>query len=235
MRHAVALFVVLPARALLVGTRAPHAPVRAPAARADFASFEKSFKDELYKQDMLDKNKALRLAEDALPGLLNRFKADGLALREGIDECRAAGASVAELKQLIEALKKADPSLVTEVDEAILLGADQVREMSLPQPARPPQDSFLTEEQFQALREATKSPKECWDGTNMAGCPEEMKNIWGRPLIFFNICRNPRKDPTPKQWEALRKAWPILDGVPDDELMKNLVECRKEFCDVRFI
>ena len=61
-----------------------------------------------------------------------------------------AGASVAELKQLIEALKKADPSLVTEVDEAILLGADQVREMSLPQPARPPQDSFLTEEQFQA-------------------------------------------------------------------------------------
>ena len=69
----------------------------------------------------------------------------------------------------------------------------------------------------------------------MAGCPEEMKNIWGRPLIFFNICRNPRKDPTPKQWEALRKTWPILDGVPDDELMKNLVECRKEFCDVRFI
>merc|ERR1711924_174133 len=129
-----------------------------------------------------------------------------------------------------EALKKADPSLVTEVDEAILLGADQVREMSLPQPARPPQDSFLTEEQFQALREATKSPKECWDGSDMAGCPEEMKNIWGRPLIFFNICRNPRKDPTPKQWEALRKTWPILDGVPDDELMKNLVECRKEFC-----
>ena len=64
VRHAVALFVVLPARALLVGTRAPHAPVRAPAARADFASFEKSFKDELYKQDMLDKNKALRLAEE---------------------------------------------------------------------------------------------------------------------------------------------------------------------------
>ena len=150
MRHAVALFAVLPARALLVGTRAPHPPVRAPAARADFASFEKSFKDELYKQDMLDKNKALRLAEEALPGLLNGFKADGLALRVGIDECRAAGASVAELKQLIEALKKADPSLVTEVDEAILLGADQVREMSLPQPARPPQDSFLTEEQFQA-------------------------------------------------------------------------------------
>ena len=42
-------------------------------------------------------------------------------------------------------------------------------------------------------------------------------------------------NPTPKQWEALRKTWPILDGVPDDELMKNLVECRKEFCDVRFI
>ena len=51
---------------------------------------------------------------------------------------------------------------------------------------------------------------------------------------FGPRARKPRH-PTPKQWEALRKVWPILDGVPDDELMKNLVECRKEFCDVRFI
>ena len=91
---------------------------------------------------------------DALPTLTNGFKASPILLREGIDTAREAGASVAELKPYVVALRKADASMVNEVDEAILLGADQVSEMSKPQPARPPPDSFLSEVQFEALREA---------------------------------------------------------------------------------
>ena len=45
--------------------------------------------------------------------------------------------------------------------------------------------------------------------------------------------RNPRVDPTPVVWEAVRSQWPSLQGVPDDELLKNLAECRKEYADVR--
>ena len=217
--------------ALTVGLRAV-AP-RAPAPRADFASFEKSFNDAMYEDERLDKNKALLMLKDSLPGVTNGFKADGLALREGIDEAREAGASVMELKRFIEALQKADPTLVTEVDEALLFGADQVAEFSLPQPAKQPPDSYVTADQFEALRLASMSPKPCWDAT-ASPCPEELRSAFsGRPQIVFSLLRHPRLDPTPAAWEAVRTLWPILQGVPDAELQKNLVECRKEPCDIR--
>jgi hypothetical protein len=209
----------------------PRCTPRAPAVRSDFGSFEKSFKDELYKEERLEKNRAVFLAGDALPSLLNGFKADGLALRQGIDDMREAGANVAELRPFIEALKKASPSLVTEVDQAILSGAEQVVEFSKPQPARPPPDSYLTSEQFHALREASMSAQDSWqqEGT----CPAELRGPLGGIKIFFSLLRNPRTEPTPDVWRCVRSQWPILEGVPDEELQKNLVECRKELVDAR--
>ena len=173
---------LLPASdALLLGTNAAVVR-RAPAPRAaDFSSFEKSFTDELYKEEFLDKNKALHDMEDALPKAVNGFKADGLALREGIDEAREAGATVYELKRFVEALKKADPSLFNEVDAAILLGAEQVVEAGIPQPARPPPDSYLTPQQFQALRQASMSGEPSAEGKSKE-VPKELLDIWGRPL-----------------------------------------------------
>ena len=118
--------------------------------RADFASFEKSFNDELYKEERLEKNGILSNLILELPNVANGFKADGLALRQGIDDAREAGATVVELKRFIDALKKADPSLITEVDEAVLLGVEQRNLAAQPQKARPPSDTFLTDEQFEA-------------------------------------------------------------------------------------
>lgn len=221
--------------ALLIGT-APRAAVRVASPQAQFGGFEKSFNDALYKDERLEKNKAIRDAEDALPNLLNSFKADGLALRQGIDELREAGATVSELKRFIEALQKADPTLITPTDEAILSGADQVRELSLPQRAKPPPDTFLTEEQFEAVREVSMSGEACWDENKSGACPEELKSAFsGRPVMFFSLLRNPRGDPTPTVWQAVRNRFPSLQGVPDDELFKNLTECRKEFVDARFL
>ena len=219
--------------ALVLGTRARPVAARACAARADLSSFEKSFMDDLYMEDYLEKNKILCQLNEALPSLIKG--ADGLALREGIDEAREAGASVKELKRFVEALKKADPSLVTETDEAILLGAEQVVIASAPQPARPPPDSFLTDEQFQTLLEASKSPEPAWDPDRVGKCPEDLLSAWGKPQIFFSLLRHPRIDPSAVVWDAVRYKWPTLQGVPDEELQKNLVECRKEACDARFI
>ena len=74
-----------------------------------------------------------------------------------------------------------------------------------------------------------------WDAASPAPCPEDLLTIWGKPQIFFSLMRHPRIDPTPVMWEAVRKQWPVLQGVPDEELQKNLVECRKELCDARFL
>ena len=51
--------------------------------------------------------------------------------------------------------------------------------------------------------------------------------------MIYSLLRNPRVDPSPVAWEAVRKQFPVLFGVPDDELQKNLVECRKEAFDPR--
>ena len=106
-------------------------------------------------EEYLEKNKAICDLKDAMPSVLNGLKADAPALRRGIDEAREAQASVAELIPFIEALKKADPSLITEVDEAILKGKEQVDEAIVQgRTAQQPQDSYLLPEQFEALLEA---------------------------------------------------------------------------------
>merc|ERR1712032_1771145 len=132
------------------------------------------------------------------------------------------------------ALQKADPTLVTEVDVAFLKGAEQVAQAMLPQPAKPPPDSFLTDEQFQSLREASMSAEDCWDESSAGQCPEDLRSAFGNTMNFFSLLRRPSTDPTPVAWEAVRARWPILQGVPDDELQKNLVEIRTEFVDARF-
>ena len=181
-------------------------------------------------EEYLDKNRALFQLQEALPTLIS--KADCAALREGIDEAREAGAGVAELKPYILALQKAAPEIVTETDEAILSAVDQVAEASAPQPAKPPPDSYLTAEQFADLLAASKSTMDSFTGESYS-CPDDLKSPFGFPMIFFSLLRNPRVDPTPVVWEAVRNQWPSLQGVPDDELLKNLVECRKEYADVR--
>ena len=148
------LALLIPAQSALVvraHTRAGLvAKWRAPPPRADFGSFEKSFNNELYKEERLEKNGILSDLILELPNVANGFKADGLALRQGIDDAREAGATVVELKRYIDALKKADPSLITEVDEAVLLGVEQRNLAAQPQKSRPPPDTFLTDEQFEA-------------------------------------------------------------------------------------
>ena len=104
---------------------------------------------------------------------------------------------------------------------------------SAPQPAKPPPDSYLTMEQFEALKDATMSAEDCWDASK-GPLPDEFRTIWGTPLMFFSLLRNPSKEvPSPLVWVAVRERWPNLQGVPDEELQKNLVECRKEYCDAR--
>jgi hypothetical protein len=203
------------------------------AVRADLSAFEKSFMDDLYMEDYLDKNKALCDLRAALPSLVKG--ADVPALRRGIDEAREAQASVAELKPFILALRKADPSLITEVDEAILAGAEEVRIASAPQPAKTPLDSFLLDDQFEALLAASRSKVYAWDVASQGPCPDDLLSAWGKPLIFFSLLRHPRIDPSPVVWAAVRKQWPELGNIPDDELQKNLVACRKEYCDVRML
>lgn len=183
----------------------------------------------------MDKNKALCKLNEALPSISNLGKADAISLREGIDEAREAGASLKELKRFVEALQKADPALVTETDEAILKGVEQVVVASAPKPAAPPPDSFLTEQQFQAVLEASRSGELAWDPASVLACPDDLLTAWGKPQRFYSLMRHPRIDPTPVMWNAVRKRWPLLEGVPDDELFKNLVECRKEFADARFL
>jgi len=221
--------------ALTFGARATFEP-RALVARSDFASFERSFNDQLYEDERLEKNRANRGVEAALPQLGNGFRADALAIREGIDEAREAGATVVELKPYIEVLRKADPSLLNETDEAILTGAELAAQASLPQPAKPPRDSYLTAEQFEALRQASMSAEASWDVSLQGECPDAIKSKFsGRPIIFFSLLRNPRTDPAPVMWQAVRSKWPILQDIPDEELQKNLVACRMEFVDARFI
>ena len=53
--------------------------------------------------------------------------------------------------------------------------------------------------------------------------------------MFYSLLRHPTDEPTAVMWNVVRKQWPILEGVPDDELQKNLIECRKEPCDPRFL
>ena len=77
--------------------------------------------------------------------------------------------------------------------------------------------------------------EDSWDASSSSPCPKDLQDIWGRPQRFFSLLRNPRADPTPVMWESVRERWPILQGVPDDELLKNLVECRKEIFDARFV
>ena len=235
LRLAVGSLLVAASDALVLGTRA-RGVVRAPSACADLSAFEKSFMDQADIVDYLDKNRALCELKEAMPSLLS--KGDGAELRRGIDKAREAGASVAELKKFVEGLKKVDPNLVTATDEAILLGAEQVVIASAPKPATKPPDSYLTDEQFQTLLSASKSSKVSWE-TNAPGgydsnMPEDLQGAWGKSLIFFSLLRHPTNDPTPVVWDAVRKRWPLLEGVPDEELQKNLVECRKEFCDARF-
>ena len=102
-------------------------------------------------------------------------------------------------------------------------------------PAAPP-DSYISEDQFQALIEASKSPVPSWDSDD-GEVPDDLKSIWGRPLVFYSMLRNPNpeKQPTPVVWKAVRKQWPVLEGVPDGELQKNLIEVRKDNWDPRFI
>ena len=236
----VAILLALPAcAALTVCARAPsnalastRVATRAPAVCADLSSFEKSFLDGLYQEEYLDKNRALFNLKEAMPGLMK--KADGPALRAGIDEAREARATVKELKPFILALKEAAPELVTETDEAILLGSEQVAAANEPQPAKPPPGSFLSDEQFQALLAASKSQEKCWNATDGA-CPdpEALLDVFGTPKVFFSLLRNTRDDPSSGAWNAVRAAWPVLAGVPDDELLRNLVECRKEKADFR--
>lgn len=189
--------------------------------------------DDLYMDEYLDKNKALLDLKEALPSLVKG--ADVKALRAGIDAALEAQASVAELKPFIEALQKADPALVTEVDEAILKGAEQVAEASAPQPARQPPGSYLLPEQFDALLEASKSGIVSWDVDTQGPCPDDLVSAWGKPLIFFSLLRHPRIDPSPTVWVAVRKQWPVLGNIPDEELQKNLNACRMEKCDARFL
>ena len=215
---------------LLLGS-APRVATRVPAVRADLASFEKSFMDNLYIEERLDKNKALYDLKEALPSLLGLVKADAPTLRQGIDEAREAGAGVAELKPYVEALQKADASLVTETDLAILKGAEQVVAASGPVIAKPPPDSYLTMEQFEALKEASMCAEDCWDSSK-GPVPDDLRTVWGNAQMFFSLLRNPNREvPEPMVWEVVRERWPNLAGVPDDELQKNLTECRKEYCD----
>lgn len=238
--HAVALLVA-PSHALL---RTPGvapscargvSPRRVTTARTrpvhlDFSFFEKSFTDELYKEERLEKNAALFDLYRALPSFGSLGKCNAKEIRQGIDEAREAGATVAELKPYVEALQKIDPSLVTETDEAVLRGAEQVVVASAPRPARPPPDSYLTEEQFEALREASKSQERPAEP-----CAEALMGLFGQPDTFFALLRNPKVEPGPEAWAAVRAAWPALEGMPDDELQKNLVACRQERVDPRFL
>ena len=218
------------AHGVVLGTRASAQAARAPAARLDLSSFEKSFMDDLYMEEYLEKNRALVACREALPSLLQ--SADAAALRRGIDEARECQAGVAELKPYIIELQKLDPSMITEVDEAILSAVDQVVEASKPQPAKMPLDSFLLPAQFDALLEASKSKIPAWD-ESQGECPDDLNTLWGRPNIFFSLLRHPRIDPSPVVWTAVRKEWPVLGNIPDDELMKNLYACRAEACDLR--
>ena len=104
---------------------------------------------------------------------------------------------------------------------------------SKPQPAKQPPDSFLLPAQFDALLEASKSKIQSWDVEKEGECPDDLNTLWGRPNIFFSLLRHPRIDPSPVVWTAVRKQWPILGNIPDDELMKNLYACRAEACDIR--
>ena len=81
----------------------------------------------------------------------------------------------------------------------------------------------------------SKTP--CWDEKGGYGaCPEEMKSMLSqRPSYFYSLLRHPRDDPTPVMWEAVRREWNVLEGVPDEELFKNLVAVRSEFVDTRFL
>lgn len=233
MQGVIVLCVLQATSALLIGTAAQLSSARAPAAHADLSAFEKSFMDDLYMEEYLDKNKAMRDLREAMPSLLQ--KADAPALRQGVDEAREAGASLVELKPFVEALKEADPTLLTETDAAILKGVEQVVAASAPQPARKPPDSFLTDDQFQVLLTASKSPVPSYDAAYDPTAPDDLIGIWGRPLNFFSLLRHPTVDPSPVVWDVVRKQWPALQGVPDEELQKNLVECRKEYVDGRFL
>jgi len=188
--------------------RRPAAAARAVAPRADLSAFEKSFMDDLYIEDYLDKNAALCELRNAMPSLLK--PADTAALRRGIDEAREAKASVGELKPFILALQKADPSMVTAVDDAILAGADQAAEAAAPQPAKQPLDSFLLPEQWEALLAASKSVELCWDDKSQGPIPDELATIWGRPSSFFSLLRHPRIDPSPVVWKAVRQRWAAI-------------------------
>ena len=136
----------------------------------------------------------------------------------------------------MEALKRSAPELVTETDEAILKGADIAIEMSESYlQAKKAPDSFLTDEQFEALLQASKSNTDCWDAKSPGECPKELAGLFGGYKMFYSLLRHPTDEPTAVMWNVVRKQWPILEGVPDDELQKNLIECRKEPCDPRFL
>ena len=137
MRMAITAAYVTGCHAVMLGARSLAPAVqRSPSPRADFSAFERSFKDELYKEEMLEKNRALLDAFQALPSLGSLGKADAPQLRRAIDEARECGASLDELKRYVEALQKIDPSLTTETDLAILKGAEQLIEARKPQPVR---------------------------------------------------------------------------------------------------
>lgn len=136
----------------------------------------------------------------------------------------------------MEALQKAAPELVTETDEAILKGADMAIELSESYlTAKMAPDSFLTPEQFEALLEASKSATDSWDQKSPGECPKDLQGLFGGVKMFYSLLRHPTDEPNAVMWNAVRRQWPILEGVPDDELQKNLLECRKEPCDPRFL
>ena len=76
---------------------------------------------------------------------------------------------------------------------AILKGAEQVVAASGPVIAKPPPDSFLTTEQFEALKDASMSAEDCWDASKGEKVPDELRTVWGTPLMFFSLLRNPNQ------------------------------------------
>ena len=95
----------VPASSLMLGVRTrTYAAtwLRARTARSDFSAFEKMFTDEMNKDELLEKNKAMHdlwLSTEKLGGILQ--KADGPALRKGINEAREAGAALRDLKPYV--------------------------------------------------------------------------------------------------------------------------------------